>query len=85
MEDEQLPVFISARWINEEIKMPDGSIAKFVEGSKIINKQVFAGKGCTRQIDCIDWLVDKYGGKASEWQKVKGIADIETEERAISL
>ena len=78
LEDEQLPIFIGAMWANEEIAMPDGTVAKFAEGSKIFNKQVFVGKGCKRKIDCVDILVSKYGGKENEWKKVKGVADIVT-------
>lgn len=78
--DEQLPFSLGARWANEEIKMPDGSIAKFVEGSKITNKQVFAGKGTKKPIRDIDRLVKEFPNtKAELWQKVKGIADIESQ------
>ena len=55
--DEQLPRSIGARWINHEIALPDGSSAHFVEGSKLQDKVVFAGKGCRRKIDCVDTLV----------------------------
>ncbi|MBR1676267.1 MAG: hypothetical protein IJ706_03045 [Clostridia bacterium] len=75
--DEQLPYSIGAKWINTDIQMPDGSTAHFVEGSKIVNKEVFAGKGCKRKIDCIDRLIEKYGGNSESWQKVKGIAVLE--------
>jgi hypothetical protein len=37
---------------------------------------VMAGKGRDRQIDCIDWLVDKYGGDALEWTKEKGFGSV---------
>ena len=76
--DEQLPFSLGARWANEEIGMPDGSTAKFVEGSKITNKQVFAGKGTKKPIRDIERLVKEYPNtKAELWQKVKGFADIE--------
>lgn len=76
--DEQLPRSIGAKWENADIFMPDGSIAHFVEGTKLQNKEVFAGKGCRRKIDIVDRLVSKYpGSNADAWQKVKGIAYIE--------
>jgi len=40
---------------------------------------VMAGKGRDRQIDCIDWLIDKHGGNALEWTKEKGFGYIEDE------
>lgn len=75
--DEYLPKSLGAKWGNYEINMPDGGIAHFVEGSKLQNKEVFAGKGCKRKIDDIDRLVKTYGGEAENWQKVKAIATIE--------
>ena len=76
--DEQLPFSLGAKWVNEEIKMPDGTTAKFVEGSKIINKQVFAGKGTKTPIRDIERLVKTYSkSKAENWQKVKGIAKLD--------
>ena len=75
--DEQLPKSVGARWVNEIISMPDGTSAKFVEGSKITNKQVFVGKGCKRKIDEVERLVKDYVGSLAEnWQKVKGNARI---------
>lgn len=32
--------------------------------------------GCKRKIDCIDFLVSKYGGNPEHWMKVKAIAEI---------
>ncbi len=67
--DEQLPRSLSARWANEDIKMPDGTIAHFVEGSKLQNKQAFAGAGTKKPIRDIERLVNKYGGEEKNWQK----------------
>ena len=74
--DETLPRSVGARWANYDIQMPDGSVAHFQEGSKLHHKEVFAGKGCKRKIDQVDMLVERYGGKAEEWQKVKAIGTI---------
>lgn len=74
--DEILPRSLSAKWANEDIKMPDGTIAHFVEGSKLHHKEVFAGKGTKTPIRDVERLVTTYGGKAEEWQKIKGIGTI---------
>ena len=74
--DETLPRSVGAKWINHEIALPDGNVAKFVEGSKLQNKEVFAGKGCKRKIDQVSDLVRNYGGSAEEWRKVKAVATI---------
>ena len=84
LKDEQLPRSVGAKWKNEDILMPDGSYAHFVEGTKIQNKEVFAGKGCRRKIDARYRLAQKYkGSKPEEWQKVKGWAYIQTEQGEI--
>ncbi len=75
--DEQIPRSVGAKWSNEKIRMPDGSYACFEEGSKLQNKEVFAGNGCKRKIDDIQRLVDTYQGTQSEkWMKVKAIGRI---------
>lgn len=78
--DETLPKSLSARWINQDIKMPDGTVAHFVEGSKLHNIEVFAGKGTKTSIRDVERLVKKYGGQAENWQKVKGIGMIKHNE-----
>lgn len=58
--------------------MPDGTKAKFVEGSKITHKEVFAGKGTKTPIRDIERLVKEYpNSKAELWQKVKGLGELE--------
>ena len=74
--DEQLPRSVGAKWSNHVINLSNGQTARFAEGSKLQNKEVFAGKGCKRKIDEVDGLVRDYGGKASEWRKVKAIATL---------
>lgn len=75
--DEVIPRSLSARWANYDIAMPDGSVAHFVEGTKLHNVEVFAGKGTKTTIRDVDRLVRTYGGKAEDWQKVKGIGTID--------
>ena len=74
--DEDLPKSVGAMWRNHEIIMPDGSIAKFVEGSKLQNKQVFAGYGTRTPIRDIDRLNKTYGINSNKWKKVKVKAQI---------
>lgn len=75
--DEILPRSLSARWANYDIAMPDGTVAHFVEGTKLHHIEVFAGKGTRTPIRDVERLVSTYGGKAEDWQKVKGIGTIE--------
>ena len=75
--DEQLPRSLSAHWANEEIKMPNGTVAHFSEGSKLHHKEVFAGKGTKTPIRDVERLVREYGGEAKDWQKIKAIATLE--------
>lgn len=75
--DETIPRSLSARWANYDIAMPDGTVAHFVEGTKLHHIEVFAGKGTRTPIRDVDRLVRAYGGKAEDWQKVKGIGTID--------
>lgn len=85
--DEEVPRSVGAKWRNYDVLMPDGRTAHLAEGSKLQNKEVFAGKGCKRKIDDIERLVRSYGGKAENWQKVKAIGTIvcDGEEEKVEL
>jgi hypothetical protein len=49
-------------------------------GRFISNKEINGLSTVTeRQIDCIDWLVDKHGGDAIKWTKEKGFGFVEDE------
>ncbi len=74
--DETLPRSVGAKWANYQINMGDGTFATFQEGSKLQDKEVFAGKGCRRVIDEEDRLIRQYGGKRGQWKKVKAKATI---------
>lgn len=58
-----------------------GTFVKLAEGTRITQPKnhVMAGKGRERKIDCLDWLIDKYGGDAVQWTKEKGYGYIEDE------
>ena len=74
--DETLPHSVGAKWANYKINMGDGTFATFQEGSKLQDKEVFAGKGCRRVIDEEDRLLRQYGGKRGQWKKVKAKATV---------
>ena len=75
--DEQLPRSLSARWANYDISMPDGTVVHLVEVTKLHHKEVFAVKGTKTPIRDVARLVLTYGGKAEEWQKIKGFGTLE--------
>ena len=58
-----------------------GDFIRLAEGTVITQPKnhVMAGKGRDRQIDCLDWLIDKYGGDAIQWTKEKGFGFVEDE------
>ena len=77
LEDERLGRSLGAKWQNSDIAMPDGTKAKFQEGSILTHKEVFAGAGTRKPIREVDRLVKDYPGTNAElWKKVKARADI---------
>jgi hypothetical protein len=50
-----------------------------MDGTHIWNKEVFRGKGCKTPIKDYKkaYLTRKYGGEEENWQKVKGVGDID--------
>lgn len=62
---------------NYDIELPNGEFVHLTEGTRITNIKVIAGKGRDRKIDIVDILVDKYGGNAEDWQKVKGLGCVD--------
>ncbi len=53
-----------------------GEIFQFTEGTRIQNTEVFAGKGSKSEYRNAYKYADKYGGKAEDWQHVKGIGQL---------
>ena len=79
IEDEILPRSVGAKWANFEIRMPDGSKAKFAEGAKLEKKEIIAGYGARRKIDDINDLLNDFPETKSTprfWSKVKGESEI---------
>ena len=55
-----------------------GEMFNFAEGTKIQNIEVFAGKGTHTIYRNADKYAKKYGGKAEDWQHVKGFGWLAT-------
>lgn len=70
---------VGAKAKNYDIELPNKEIVHLTEGTRVTNIQTTAGKGREREIDEIDILVDKWGGKAEEWQKKKGLGYVDYE------
>ena len=70
---------VGARHVNDfPILSPDGEEnIRLADGEYIRNVKVFAGKGTSVRIRDAEDLEEYYGIAASEWQKVKGIANVE--------
>lgn len=71
---EDIPIHrsIGAAYYFGSIKDIDGSIVECETGTSITDVQVIAGAGHRRKIDEVERLKRKYGGKTSEWKKLKG-------------
>lgn len=56
-----------------------GEIYHFIEGTKIQNAEVFAGKGVSKSLreEVAEGLAKEFGGKPSDWQHLKGIAELD--------
>ena len=79
---ERIGKSVGAKAKNYKVHDPQtGNFIQLAEGTIITQPKnhVMAGKGRDRQIDCIDWLLDKYGGDAVKWTKEKGFGYIEDE------
>ena len=73
--DITLPKSAGARWANYEVyDEEEDDIFYFVEGTKIKDIEVFAGKGVRTGLkyEVKEGLASRYGGKQNDWQHVKG-------------
>lgn len=73
---------VGAKAKNYSIYNPQiGTFMHLAEGTHITQPKnhIIAGAGRNRQIDDIDWLVDKYGGDPLKWTKEKGFGFVEDE------
>lgn len=73
---------VGAKAKNYQVYDPQsGNFVQLAEGTILTQPKnhVMAGKGRERKIDCIDWLLDKYGGDELQWTKEKGFGYVEDE------
>lgn len=83
--DIQLPKSISAKardiYVKRDIALTNRK-DKIKAGSRITKVKTIAGKGVSRKIDIVDFLIDKYPNtKATDWQKKIGFVELENGER----
>lgn len=69
---------LGAEAFRDKVLMPGGGKSKLAEGSKIIKVVTFAGKGTKKPVRIAEHLSNKYGGKPSEWKKVRGEGVVQT-------
>lgn len=86
LEDTLIHKSVGAKSRNYDVISPDsGDVFHFVEGTKIQNSEVFAGKGTKHSLHegVAEGLAEQYGGDPDKWQHCKGngVIDYEGEER----
>ena len=64
----------------EILDLDTGQYYDLVEGTYIRNVQVFAGKGTRTEFRDAWVYAEKFGGQIEDWQHVKGIGMIDTED-----
>lgn len=69
------------------MKLPNGSYTRTTEGRKITKVIAFAGKGLNRKVDVAEHLTKQLGGKAENWQHLRGegFVDVDGEIRRAEL
>lgn len=81
LDDIQIGRSVGAKAQNYSVMDLDtGEYFRFVEGTKIQNPEVFAGKGTNKELKIAEKYADKYGGLPEEWQHVKGFGLLETDD-----
>ncbi len=77
--DIQIGRSVGAKFINYDVlDMETGEHFQFVEGSRIKNVQVFAGKGTHSELRIAEKYAKRYGGNPKDWQHVKGEGELYT-------
>ena len=80
LEDEAVLRSLGAKTRNYDIEdKASGRILHYAEGTKVQNREVFAGYGTGTPLHegVAEGLAAQYGGKPQKWQHVKGIGTIE--------
>lgn len=70
---------LSARALNYEVLDKNGSSYRFIEGTKIEDTEVFAGKGVRKKLrpEVSRGLSEQHGGRPKDWKHVKGIGSLD--------
>lgn len=63
----------------QNVILPDGSVSRVAEGSKITKIVTFAGKGTDKPLRAAHRLSQWHGGHASDWGKVRGDGYVEVD------
>ena len=79
LRDEKVIRSVGSKGENYDIMdLATGDIYHLADGSKLQNKEVFAGKGARKPFRKAEEYAIKYGGKIENWQHVKGFGEIAT-------
>lgn len=79
MLDEYVLKSVGAKSRNYDIMdLQTGEMYHLAEGTKLQNKEVFAGKGSKTEYRNAYKFAEKYGGNADDWQHVKANAELKT-------
>lgn len=79
--DIQIGRSVGAKSLNYEVMdLATGEMFRFVEGTRLQDVEVFAGKGTRSVYEKAYKYVNKHGGKLEDWQHVKGKGWLETPE-----
>lgn len=62
------------------LDLETGEYFTFVEGSKLQNVEVFAGKGTKKELRIAGKYAERYGGNPEDWQHVKGHGILDTDD-----
>ena len=82
----KLPDIIIGKSIGAKAKNYDildletGEIFHLVEGSRLQNVEVFAGKGTSSVYNMAEKYANRHGGKIEDWQHAKGFGLVETDD-----
>lgn len=57
-----------------------GKMYSILEGGKVQDTQVFAGKGSKVEYRNAKKYVERYGGNVKDWQHVKDVAELNTDD-----
>ena len=83
-DDISIPRSVGAAPKRDRVKLPDGNYSRVTEGTKITKVVAFAGKGLKRQVDVAEHLSKQIGGKAENWQHLRGEGFVDVDGESLS-